>query len=235
MWTIIICLRIKQKYNIQISEIIQIDLNRCGVYLPKGEVKENFRVRFKIKVLDDYETYAALPVRAKEDTPYYISGGDVHFKNKKIGIAKDLTLDTCDTSYQRGPYLLNLNSRSRSNCGGCKACIHNYHELYDETVIKDRVSLDTKDDIRNYFLTKKFEISKFNQIAVVTGLFRNEEHVVSHMKSIYEVAREMGFQGQLMYFGCQVNSDVALDELSKIPNFYLIYALENFYNRERIL
>lgn len=227
--------QLSKKYNINIAEIVQIDLNRCGIYLPHNEVKENFRVRFKVKILNDYETWAALPVRNKDDTPYSVSDGIVFFKNRKIGIAKNLTLDTCDTSYQRGPYLLNLNSRSRSSCGGCKACIHNYHEIYDETVIKDRVSLETKEDIKKYFLDMGFDIKKFKQIAVVTGLFKNEEHVVSHMKMISEVAGSMGFKGQLMYFGCQVNSDKALRELADLGNFYLIYALDNFSKRDKIL
>lgn len=223
------------KYNINVSEIIQIDLNRCGVYLENDEVKESFRVRFKVKILDDYETWCALPVRSSENTPYRIKDNKIYFKNKKIGKAKELVLDTCDTSYQRGPYLLNLNSRSRSSCGGCKACIHNYHKLYDATVIKDRLSLDTREDIENYFNKMNFNIAKFNQIAVVTGLFKNEEHVVSHMKLIYEIAKEKGFNGELMYFGCQVNSEEALKELSKLGKFYLIYALDNFSKRDLLL
>ncbi|MEG0266090.1 MAG: hypothetical protein RR659_00420 [Bacilli bacterium] len=227
--------KLSKIYNIPVSELLQMDLNRCGIYLPNGEVQEKFRVRFKAKILDDYETWVALPVRSKDNTPYYTKDNKIYFKNCEIGLAKELELDTCDTSYQRGPYLLNLNSRSRSSCGGCKACIHNYHDLYNSTVIKDRLSLDTKEDIENYFTKKKFDIKNFNQIAVVTGLFRDEDHVVNHMKLVHEVANEMGFNGELMYFGCQVNSDKALIELSKLENFYLIYALDNFLKRDKLL
>lgn len=226
---------LSSKYNINICEILQIDLNRCGVYLEKNEVKEGFRVRFKMKIMDDFETWGALPVRAKKDSPYKISENKIYFKNKIIGTANALVLDTCDTSYQRGPYLLNLNSRSRSNCGGCKACIHNYHDLYDATVIKDRISLDTKNDIENYFDKMNFDISKFHQIAIVTGLFRDEEHAVSHIKLVHEVAKARGFSGELMYFGCQVNSKKALEELSKLGKFYLIYAVDNFSKRDILL
>ncbi|MEG0576569.1 MAG: hypothetical protein RR500_01760 [Bacilli bacterium] len=227
--------KLSKIYNIPVSELLQMDLNRCGIYLPNGEVQEKFRVRFKTKILDDYETWVALPVRSKDNTPYYTKDNKIYFKNCEIGLAKELELDTCDTSYQRGPYLLNLNSRSRSSCGGCKACIHNYHDLYNSTVIKDRLSLNTKEDIENYFIKMKFDIKKFNQLAVVTGLFRDEDHVVNHMKLVHEVANEMGFNGELMYFGCQVNSDKALIELSKLENFYLIYALDNFSKRDMLL
>lgn len=224
-----------QQFNINLSEIIQIDLNRSGVYLEEGEVKEDFRVRFKGKILDDYETWYALPVRNEQDTPFKICKNEIFFKDKIIGTTGMLMLDTCETSYQRGPHLLNLNSRSRSNCGGCRACIHSYRKLYDETVIKDQESLDTKEDIKNFFESQKIDVSNLAQIAVVTGLFKSEENVVNHMKSIYEVVKEYGFNGELMYFGCEVNSEDALIELSKLGKFSLIYALDNFSKRELLL
>lgn len=227
---------LSKKTNIPVSEIIQIDLNRCGIHLPGGEVKENFRVRFKGKVFDDYETWYALPARSYEDTNYSAKNGGIYFKNVCIGnLTTNLMLDTCENSYQRGPNLLNLNSRSRSNCGGCKACIHNYKNFYDNSVIKDQNALYTKSDIINFFDTKNIDVSKLVQIAVVTGLFHGEENVVEHMNLINEVAKERGFNGELMYFGCEVNSDEALEELSKIDNFALIYAYDNFTKRNKLL
>lgn len=227
--------RLSKEYNIKVSEIIQIDLNRSGVFLGGGEVKEDFRVRFKGKVLDDYETWFALPVRNAEDTPFRISKGKIFFQDISIGVAVDLMLDTCETSYQRGPHLLNLNSRSRSNCGGCRACIHSYGKLYDATVIKDKESLITKEDIRNFFQGKNIDVENLVQIAVVTGLFKGEENVVEHMKLISEVAKEQGFHGELMYFGCEVNSEDALKELASLGKFSLIYALDNFSKRQMLL
>lgn len=227
--------KLSEEKNINISEIVQIDLNRCGVYLKNGEVRENFRVRFKGKILGDYETWYALPVRNEKDTPFSISEGCIYFKNRKIGEAKELTLDTCEASYQRGPNLLNFNSRSRSNCGGCKACVHNYHNLYDSTVIKDHMSLKTREDIEGFFDRKGIDVSKLVQIAVVTGLFKDEQEIVEHMNLISDVAKNRGFRGELMYFGCQVNSLKALEELAKLGDFALIYAIDNFTKRETLL
>ena len=227
---------LSEKYNIQVSEIIQIDLNRCGIYLPNNEVRENFRVRFKGQILDDYETWYALPVRAKEDTYFSAHDGSIYYKDIRIGsLTTNLMLDTCESSYQRGPHLLNLNSRSRSNCGGCKACIHNYKSFYDNTVIKDQNALYTREDINNFFDSKNIDVSQFVQIAVVTGLFHGEEKVVEHMQLINEVAKKRGFNGELMYFGCEVNSEEALKELAKIDNFALIYAYDNFTKRDELL
>lgn len=226
---------LEKKHDIDLNEIIQIDLNRCGVYLRDGEVKENFRVRFKGRILDDYETWYALPVRNEKDTPFMVCKDGIYFYDRKIGEASGLTLDTCESSYQRGPNLLNLNSRSRSNCGGCKACVHNYHKLYDSTVIKDHNQLKTREDIENFLDLKKLDVASLAQIAVVTGLFKGEQEIVDHMSLISDVTKKRGFEGELMYFGCQVNSDEALKALADLGNFYLIYALDNFSKREMLL
>lgn len=228
--------KLSEKYNIPLFEIIQIDLNRCGIYLPNNEVRVNFRVRFKGQMNEDYETWYALPVREKTDTNFSAYNGNVYFKKNKIGkLTSSLMLDTCESSYQRGPHLLNLNSRSRSNCGGCKTCIHNYKKFYDDTVIKDQMGLYTRGDIEQFFDSKKIDVQKLVQIAVVTGLFKGEDNVVDHMKLVNEVAKERGFNGELMYFGCEVNSSEALTELSKLSNFALIYALDNFSKRDILL
>ncbi|MBQ9012174.1 MAG: hypothetical protein IJ094_01115 [Bacilli bacterium] len=227
---------LSMKMNIPVSEIIQIDLNRCGIYLPNNEVRENFRVRFKGQIYGDYVTWYALPVRNEKNTNFSASDNHIFFKNQIIGdLSSTLMLDTCENSYQRGPNLLNLNSRSRSNCGGCKACIHNYKNFYDNTVIKDQKGLYSKEDIANFFDNKKIDVSQLVQIAVVTGLFHGEMEAVNHMELINEVAKKRGFNGELMYFGCEINSREALSLLSKISNFSLIYAYDNFTKRKDIL
>lgn len=227
--------QLSEKYNINIDEIIQIDLNRCGVYLKNNEVRVDFRVRFKGKILNDYETWYALPVRTSADTHFCVYDGGIYFQDIKIGVARNLTLDTCESSYQRGDNLLNFNSRSRSNCGGCTACVHNYHNLYDASVLKDKKQIKTIDDINEFFDTRNLDVSMLVQIAVVTGLFKDEDEIVEHMTLINEVAKKRGFSGELMYFGCQVNSSNALKKLSELGNFSLIYALDNFTKRDMLL
>lgn len=228
--------KMSESFELPLSEILQIDMNRCGIYLPNNEVKVNFRVRFRGFFKDDYETWYALPVREKEDTFFSCHDNHIYYQNIVIGDVVDkLLLDTCESSYQRGPNLLNLNSRSRSSCGGCTACIHNDKKLYDDTVLKDKKGIYTENDLINFFQSKNISVKDLIQIAVVTGLFHGEENVVEHMKLISRVAYEEGFEGQLMYFGCEVNSFDALKELSKLGNFELIYAYDNFTKRNKIL
>ena len=228
-----------EKYQVRPEEIGLIDFNRSGIALPDGEVRPNFRVRFTgtINYTDD-ESWFALPVRRSEDTLFSARDGQLFFDDKLIGLTGPMMLDTCDTSYQRGPHLLNLNSRSRSNCAGCRACVHNDKTLYDGTVIKDQHELTTKDDLEIFFddkQSKGLDVANLKQIAVVTGLFNDEAEIVQHMKDISETVRPRGFQGELMYFGCQVNSDGALATLAELGDFSLIYAVDNFTNRKKFL
>ena len=220
---------LSSKYEMPIKEIELIDFNRSGVCLPGNEVKVGFRVRFVSLESDDKKngTWFALPVRRQEDTNFLANNGELSFQDEVLAHIWPLMLDTCDTSYQRGPKLLNLNSRSRSNCGGCKACVHNYKDLYDGTVLKDQQKLVSKEDISDFFNKKEInglKINELKQIAVVTGLFGSESAVVEHMKSVNEVVKQKGFKGELMYFGCEVNSEAALEELANLGNFSLIYA-----------
>ena len=226
---------LSRKYSIPLSEIVQIDFNRMGIYLPNNEIKANFRVRFKGSILDGDNSWFALPVREVSGSYFRAVASKIYFGEREIGKFEELMLDTCESSYQRGPQLLNLNSRSRSTCGGCTACVHNYKNLYDDTVIKDRQVLITADDVRNFLFTHKINVPSLKQIAIVTGLFGSEEHAVEHIGLVHSVVKEFGFSGELMYFGCEINSRWAIRRLAEIDNFLLIYALDNFTKRERLL
>ena len=75
---------LSEKFNIKLPEILQIDLNRSGIFLKEGEVKEDFRVRFKGQILDDYETWYALPVRNEKDTPFMVCSDGIYFYDRKL-------------------------------------------------------------------------------------------------------------------------------------------------------
>lgn len=155
-----------------------------------------------------------------------------------MGDAHQVELDTCDVSYQRGPHLLNLNSRNRSNCAGCQACVHNYKDFYDQTVIRDLDRLVTREQIATFFDQREqagLDIAALRQIAVVTGLFGSERAIVTHMSLIHDVVSSRGFEGELMYFGCEINSLDGLKRVTDLGNFALVYAVDNFSKRLEIL
>ena len=233
---------LSEQYEIPVVDVRYIDLNRTGVYLPDSEVRVNFRARFLADVPGSdgkrRTTWFALPVRTEKDSNFSVAGKSISFGNEKMADVERVELDTCDVSYQRGPHLLNLNSRSRGNCAGCKVCVHNYKDLYDGTVLKDKNSLVTKEQIAAFFDDKErngLDTAKLEQIAVVTGLFGSERAVIDHLKLIKEVVDPRGFNGELMYFGCEVNSREGLSEMASLGRTALVYAIDNFTNREKIL
>lgn len=227
------------KYSVSPQEVGLIDFNRTGVCLDDGGVRVGFRTRFNGHILYTNDlSWFALPVRDSVDSNFHIRNSRVYFKDHVIGIIDKPVLDTCDTSYQRGQRLLNLNSRSRSNCVGCKACVHNDKSLYDDTVIKDKYELITASDIEQFFCEKEklgLRIDELDQIAVVTGLFANEDDALNHMKNVHMVASHHGFKGELMYFGCQIMSPRAIQEFSQLSNTAIVFAIDNFTSRERNL
>ncbi|MBR3228774.1 hypothetical protein IKF67_00860 [Candidatus Saccharibacteria bacterium] len=224
------------KYGISPQEIGLIDFNRTGVRLDDNDVRIGFRTRFNGTLFYSNDlSWFALPVRGEEDSNFHIRDGKVYFNNSQIGVIDKPILDTCDTSYQRGKKLLNLNSRSRSNCAGCKACVHNDKSLYDDTVIKDKHELRTIEDIDDFFRKKErlgTRISSLDQIAVVTGLFKSEEEVLHHLQDVYNAATGYGFHGELMYFGCQLMSASALREFSRLGKTAIVFAIDNFAKRK---
>ncbi len=230
---------LSSKYNISVQEVGLIDFNRTGVYLDNNDVKIGFRTRFNGSILYNNDlSWFALPVRSCVDSNFHIQDGKVYFKEYQIGITDNPVLDTCDISYQRGKHLLNLNSRSRSNCVGCKACVHNDKSLYDNTVIKDKHELITKEDIELFFYQKErlgTSIASLKQIAVVTGLFESEDQALQHMKDVACVAKSFGFKGELVYFGCQMMKSETLKEFSELGDVAIVFAIDNFTQRKKKL
>jgi hypothetical protein len=233
---------LSERYEIPAEDMCYMDLNRTGICLPNAEVRVSFRARFlaDVKGVDGEKrrTWFALPVRTEKDSGFSAADGSLFFADKRIADIQKVELDTCDVSYQRGPHLLNLNSRSRGNCAGCKTCVHNYKDLYDSTVLKDRNPLATREQIAAFFDGKEqggLNISQLKQIAVVTGLFGSENAVIDHLKLIKDVASPRGFNGELMYFGCEVNSPAAIREMASIGKMALVYAVDGFTKRNQIL
>jgi hypothetical protein len=229
---------LSRRFTLPSPEIRYIDFNRTGVFLKDNQVRVGFRARFLTNLPNNKTIYFAVPVRSQDDTNFMIVGREIKFNDQILGYTDRVELDTCDMSYMRGSTRLNLNSRKRSACGGCRACIHNYRNFYDSSVIHDTDALITYDQLRNFFYNQEqqgLDISSLEQIAVVTGLFGGENRIVEHMTIIRDIVEPKGFRGELLYFGCEVNTLPALQKLKSLGNFTLVYAIDNFSKRDRIL
>ena len=227
---------LSRKYDVPIEEIGLIDFNRTGVCLDAEEVKVGFRTRFNATLFYDNDfSWFALPVRTSKDSEFHARNGSLCFSGEQIGVMDQPVLDTCNTSYQRGEHLLNLNSRSRSNCAGCKACVHNDKSLYDDTVIKDHQELKTKRDLHRFFELEEqrgLNVKDLEQIAVVTGLFADETDALQHMKDVADVAKDFDFHGEILYFGCQIMSPSAIEQFAMLGNTSIVFAIDNFAERK---
>lgn len=230
--------------NIPLSEVVFVELNRAGVWLPKDQVPIGFRARFLCndRFSSKLPFYFAVPVKKMEETRFLVDMDDhLMFDSYELGSVTELEIDTCDCSYfRKGKKVLNLNSNQRGNCKGCTFCIHNY-SIYDERVLKDRQRISGKEAIRGFFETEIIarngwnDLSGLEQIAIVTGLFPDEKSVTQHIGDVRQVASEFGFNGPIFFLGSELRSLPALREVNNYGPFSFCYALDCLTNREQRL
>ncbi len=235
---------VSASFNIPISEVVFIELNRTGIWLSKGQVPVSFRVRFSYndKFSKKPPLYFAVPVKNKIETAFFVNEDDqLMLSSHVLGGVSDLEIDTCDCSYfRKNKMVLNLNSNQRGNCSGCAYCVHNY-PIYDSRVLKDRQKLSSKASIREFLKNEIIAKNRFvnlahlDQIAIVTGLFAGEKAIVRHIGNVREVASEFGFQGPIFFLGSELRSKSALVEVKKYQPFSLCYAIDCFTDRNHRL
>lgn len=230
--------------NIPLSEVVFIELNRTGVWLPKDQVPIGFRARFLCN--DRFSSkppfYFAVPIKKMEETRFLVDPDDhLMFGSYELESVTELEIDTCDCSYfRKGKKVLNLNSNQRGNCKGCAFCIHNY-PIYDERVLKDKQRISGKEALRGFFETEIIarngwnDLSGLEQIAIVTGLFPDEKSIVQHIGDVRQVASELGFNGPIFFLGSELRSLPALREVNNYGPFSFCYALDCLTDREQRL
>ncbi len=228
-------------YNVPPEDILFLDFSLCGVavdftyarvrfeFLPQN--KPYFKTSFQRGVT---KYFFAPPTNP--NSPYRIEDGYLITKEEIIGEVKYLANDTCDSSYpRRGGTVLNLNPISKSQCHGCKFC----HTLLQDTK-------DTDEDLRSESGLKRFvedwlkrykisDLANLNQVAIVTGCFESEQKLVEYLKMLKTMLDDYDFNGELFYYGSEITTKEALDDLKEIKPFALCLSLECFENRKVIL
>lgn len=190
-----------------------------GVSLELHQVPVKFRVRLLCDEIFSKKPpmFFAVPVRNSRQTKFRVDKDNkLLFNRSCIGNTTDIELDTCDCSYfRKNKKVLNLNSNRRGDCFGCTFCIHNY-SLYDSRVLKDDRKIIDKGSLRNFLEQEIMAKNGFTnlecleQIAIVTGLFGQEDLAVKHIINVKTVAEAMGFRGTIFYLGCELLSKKAL-------------------------
>ena len=228
-------------YNIPPEDILFLDLSICGiaVNLPYLRVRFEFIPEYKSYFKNSFskgitQYFFALPTNG--NSPYQIEKGYLIAKGEKIGQIKHLSNDTCDFSYpRRKGTVLNLNPISKSKCRGCKFC----HTLLQEPndINED---LQSEGGLKRFIggWLKKYNLSNLShliQVVVVTGCFGKEQKVIEYLKRIRSVFNEYNFNGELFYYGSEITTKEALEELKGIKNFALCLSLDCFENRKTML
>lgn len=228
------------KYDVPPEDILFLDFSLNGVkfHVPYSRIRFEF-VPYDIPVFGRSMKYKvnnyffALPVAC--DSYYSIEKNSLIINEDIIGKVSSLAEDTCDTCYpRRGGTVLNLNPNSKSSCSGCKFCHTIQQTAKDETRLLTPVEFQhfLEDWVRKYNLP---DLSHLVQVALVTGCFGSEKELIEYLKMIREILSKYNFRGELFYYGSEIISKKALDELISVKPFAICLSLECFDNRHIML
>lgn len=233
-------LTISEIYNVPPEDILFLDLNLSGVsfHLPYSRIRFEFipecRPYFRTSFERNIKKYF-FPLPITPTSAYCIKEDCLTMNGEPIGKVKGVAEDTCDSSYsRRNGTVLNLNPNSKSLCHGCKFC----HTV--QQTARDREYVFTSSAFRQFL--KKWmrehgvpDLAHVIQVALITGCFGSEKKVVKYLETIRKVLNEYNFNGELFYYGSEIISEKALDELKKVNPFALCLSLECFENRDIML
>lgn len=225
------------EFGIPIEDVLFTALNYHGVRMdaPYNRMRTAVRLSgddplFAYSArLGELDYYLALPVRA--DSPFGISDGRLEFGSHRLGRAVGATEDYCDSHYPRRlGTVLNINPNTRTSCRGCEFCYTAYQ------VPLDRVRMSTVAEISAFFADWMRphglqDLSHLIEIAVVTGCYHREHHLVDFLLSLRTVAERLGFTGKIFYLGSILTSPAAIRRLGEAGAFSYCVSIECFERR----
>lgn len=232
--------RIAARYGIPNEDLFIMALNLSGV----RSCFDFGRIRFAL-TLDGHESFALaeqhrihnfyLAVPNREDSGFSICGDRLIFDGQARASVIGATEDICDTNYpRRNGTVMNLNPNQRTSCRGCRFCYTGYQ------VPNDSVPLLSEPALRCFFekwMTERdcTSLSHLEQIAVVTGCFKDEAEVLNFLRLLRRITSSLDFKGEVFYLGSQLSSTEAIEVLQEIRPFAYCISLECFENRERLV
>lgn len=222
---------LSQKFNITYADILLIDININGINVEIDADRVRFNVNFFFGKKERY--FCALQVR--KDSKYLIKNGILYLNEKCIGKVENFEIDFCDTFYmRRNDTVLNINPKSRINCQGCKFCYTSHQKF------RSMIDLTVKENLDNFlndWMTtyKVKDLNGLYKIAVVSGCFPSEKHVIDFLLELNEKTSKLNFNGEIFYLGSQIQTCSSLEKLAVIPKFAYCLTLECFNNRDYFL
>lgn len=229
------------QYGIPFEDALFIDLNRKGVVTDTSFE----RIRFYFRPANNRyfhesrerginEFFFALPTHSGISN-YLLANGAISLGNEEIGTIRELENDTCDSTYpRREGTVINLNPNTKSQCHGCAFCHTFKQDARDisDLSLEDFLRKHAEEWLRKY---DAHDLSHIHSVATVTGCFDGESEVIDYLSLVRTIFSEFGYKGEVFYYGSEITSKEALDELKKIAPFALCFSLECFENRDSIL
>lgn len=230
-----------ERYGIPFEDTLFLDINRKGVVTNIDFERLRFYLRpsnnghfHESRRMGIEEFFFALPTHSGISN-YRLEDGTLSLEGEVIGTVREIENDTCDSTYpRREGTVINLNPNSKSQCHGCTFCHTFKQDAKDisDLSLEDFMKKHAEEWLRKYDMP---DLSHLRSVATVTGCFDSEREVVDYLFMVRKVFAEYGYQGEVFYFGSEITSQDALDELREIAPFDLCFSLECFEDRERIL
>ncbi len=210
------------KHNIQPSELIFMDINIEGVrHLPRFE-----RLRFRYDI--DKLNSLLFSVQNNYKSSYFLKNNQLLFNDNTLGNLSYICEDKCEIFYTRNNNkVLCFNPNDRSGCSGCKFCYSPKSSYNHRTVPKNKILATFKTwlNSNNYDNLKHLD-----QVAIVTGCFKNDEIVVTYLLKLKEVLTKLSFSGEILFFG-NFKKESSIEKLKAINPLNLCFTIECFENR----
>jgi hypothetical protein len=165
-------------------------------------------------------------------SPLSIDQNQLLMNGKKLGSITNLCEDQCKIFYTRkNDKVLCFNPNDRSGCLGCRFCYSPKSSYSHETIATEDIMAAFKIWMEQNNLS---DLKNIEQVAIVTGCFKNEETVVSYLINLRKVLKQLYFRGEILYFGI-IRKKINLNRLKEISPLNLCFTLECFENREKYI
>lgn len=229
-------------------EIISLALRIGGLNFDENLLGDRLSQTFKI-VGEGLETQIGLQRNPKSDFKYdgekLINSNipakildNIAFNFLLRGWRPDFYFKGKETNGKINPDgILNINFSQYCN-NRCAFCVRTY--MNDSPEQYPAVTQQSIQHIisRAAATTADHTLKNVEQISIVSGLKQNEneKHGFGEtLKLIFDQAKDLGFQGRILYAGYQINQKDLELIVKNIPNFVWYKTIESFANRNQIM
>lgn len=225
--------RILEKY----PSLMELDLHYFGLKSYGIDYENPALGRPKLHILDDISLFSVVPLLIDVDSPYVLRGKKLRFKGEELPFrvkcfkrsndpyysyfyfrSKEKWIQTLDSE-------VSLNLNFNPNCGGCSFC-----NRVGKSGLENLSASEGMKKLKDYGVN----LAEIDELAIVTGMFKNEKDAIDHIAKISEIASLQGFSKKLFYIGSQIKTVVGIRSLFSSVNkdsFRYAYTLESFTNR----